>query len=104
MDEQLKEIQELEGYGGLGGYAVYFKNKKQFEWLKEQASKVQELESNNVKLSYEIVKRTQLLSFADKEIQIHKEALEFYASRTEWIDGDIYLDGGEKARQALERR
>lgn len=36
-----------------------------------------------------------------KQNQCYKQALEFYASRTEWQEGDIYLDGGEIARQAI---
>ncbi|WP_193062932.1 hypothetical protein [Oceanobacillus oncorhynchi] len=137
MDERLEEIQELEGYGGLGGYAVYFENKKQFEWLKKQAEKVPKLErklsinTNNMKqlqqenqrykerlqqteesniqmfeqqqkLRKDIKDWYELAYQLKDEKQRYGKVLEFYASRTAWIDGDIYVDGGEKARQELE--
>ena len=105
MDERLEEIQELEGYSGIGGYAVYFENKKQFEWLKEQAKKVPKLER---KLSINTNNMKQL----QQENQRFKEVLEFYANPQIWKEGKritdnryemplAYHDNGEKAQQAL---
>ena len=104
MDERLEEIQELEGYSGIGGYAVYFENKKQFEWLKEQAKKVPKLER---KLSINTNNMKQL----QQENQRFKEALEFYADEENYKgfhdiirDRNVWMileDGGEKARQTM---
>ncbi len=120
MDEQLKEIQELEGYGGIGGYAVYFENKKQFEWLKEQAEKVPELEEKNhlYKLRKENAQELNeiVIKPLQEENQRYKEALEFYAEEDNHVapflftqdngipvhnESKVDEDKGVKARQAL---
>ncbi|MFD2209403.1 hypothetical protein ACFSMW_06735 [Virgibacillus halophilus] len=63
-------------------------------WLIQQANRVEKLEKENAVISI------QLRTAEIKSIE-YKQALEFYANRTEWIEGDIYLDAGEKARQSL---
>lgn len=123
MDERLKEIQELEGYGGLGGYAVYFKNKQQFEWLKQQAEKAWGAEHLLAGIWEQRNDFGETIKVLEKENKRYKEALEFYADRenheptliheAEYENGIlvsppdveppvIYFDKGERARKELE--
>ncbi len=88
MDERLKEIQELEGYGGIGGYAVYFENKKQFEWLKEQAE------------SYEKMKKefAEDMDFKRKEVKELEKSVVGWAKQYEELqeENQRYKDALEK--------
>lgn len=38
----------------------------------------------------------------ERENKRYREALEFYLSKNNWDEGLVYLDGGYKARKALE--
>lgn len=99
MDKQLKEIEKLEGYSGISGYAVYFKNKQQFEWLKQQVEEVSYLkrERNACEKLYD--KEHEWAAYLARENQRYKEALEDIARWDEMLYSTSEV--GIKARQAL---
>lgn len=110
---------------------LYHKRSKVFDWLIKQAERVQELEKFKQEMEdrYKIWHIGAKKSLAEKEQlleqnQRYRKALEFYADQTiykeelineasydadgvcisndEYAPPAVYLDGGEKARKALE--
>lgn len=102
----------------------YNLNGEDIEWLIEQAERVEELEEEVEKQkNRKYIKMRQRDDFM-KKAQRYREALEFYADQTiykeelineasydadgvcisndEYAPPVVYLDGGEKARKALE--
>src|SRR5699024_8198308 len=67
------------------------------EFLIEQSERAQALEKENEK-AYKAIKHEMILDSS------YREALEFYADKENYVEGpmEVELDGGEKARQALE--
>jgi hypothetical protein len=131
--ERLEEIKNsyLVGIHRLFGTSWVSMPKENFDWLIQQAERVEALEEENRQLykkNFELMKDNrdwykQADSF-QKENQRYKHALEFYAdeehykekliseaqydadgiciSNDEYAPPIIYFDSGEKARQALE--
>ena len=117
MCRQIHDLNEIEEYSEANQIWDEFFDSVKFNWLIEQAERVQELE-NHLKL-YDFWYRT-----AYEQNKRYREALEFYAdeevykenlitkaeydadgiciSNDEYAPPIIYFDSGEKARQALE--
>src|SRR5699024_11062423 len=95
-----------------------------YEWLIEQAERVQELEEQNIKYrTFKNYDNLETLANFSKEIKRleqqnkrYQEALEFYADKDEYYAkinffdddksryGEVYLDEGQTAREALDER
>lgn len=90
MDKQLKEIEKLEGYSGISGYAVYFKNKQQFEWLKQQVEEVSYLkrERNACEKLYD--KEHEWAAYLARENQRYKEAVKKAIGACRYTNLEVY--------------
>jgi hypothetical protein len=112
--ERLEEIKNsyLEGLHRLFGASWVSMPKENFDWLIQQAERVEKLEEENDELAERVHKLALDWSELVDERNRYKQALEFYAHKKNYdikhLSEDeheipVFKDYGEKARNALER-
>ena len=108
--ERLEEIKNshLRGIHSLFGTPWVSMPKENFDWLIEQAERVEELEKVEYALQETYRQEREYNKKLEQQNKRYRETLKFYADEESWSIYDnhgrtaIGMDGGQKARKALE--